>query len=277
MKSKKSIQNNSRWSGKKPNSPPLVSIVIPCYNQGQYLSETIDSALSQEHTNIEVVIVNDGSTDRTLKICNKYAAKDQRVRFVSQKNKGLSNARNLGVKLSKGNYIQLLDSDDIILPQKIKQQVKLMERDKSVGASYCNFSCFCGGNKKCLTPDVSPKMQTDDALNEFIIRWEEELSIPCHCFLFRKNVFNGIKFDDKLPTHEDWDCWIKMALKRVRFHYMPKVFALYRLHSHSKCGDHYLMGEGRMMVLIKLFKSKKVDREYKPVILQKLKDLIRQI
>ena len=99
---------------KMVNNTPKISVIIPVYNAEKYLEQCLDSVILQLYDNLEIICVNDGSTDNSLRILNNYAARDQRIRIVSQENKGLSGARNTGMKYATGDYISFIDSDDYI-------------------------------------------------------------------------------------------------------------------------------------------------------------------
>jgi len=122
---------------------PLVSIVIPAYNAERYLAETISSALGQTWTNTEIIVVDDGSQDNSLPIAKKFEAGN--VQIISQQNKGASAARNLGLKKAKGKYIQFLDADDMISPDKIAVQVEALEKEPGKIAA-CSIAMFTDGS-----------------------------------------------------------------------------------------------------------------------------------
>src|SRR5690606_18531829 len=96
------------------NSNPLISIVVPVYNSEKYLPECIESILNQNYANIELIIVNDGSTDNSLSIAEKFSENDSRIKILSQRNSGVSAARNLGISIAQGDYIGFVDSDDTV-------------------------------------------------------------------------------------------------------------------------------------------------------------------
>jgi glycosyltransferase involved in cell wall biosynthesis len=106
----------------------LVSIIVPCYNYGYFLPETLDSILAQSYTKWECIIVDDGSTDNTKDVATTYLITDQRFRYIYQNNRGLSAARNTGIKLSKGSYIQFLDADDLLQEKKLESQICFLEQ-----------------------------------------------------------------------------------------------------------------------------------------------------
>lgn len=115
----------------------LVSIIVPCYNQAIYLSETLDSVLNQIYNNWECIIVNDGSTDNTKDVALSYCNRDSRFLYIEQENAGLSAARNAGVIRSRGEFILPLDSDDKIAPAYIYKAVECFEKDDSLKIVYC--------------------------------------------------------------------------------------------------------------------------------------------
>src|SRR6476660_4851457 len=116
----------------------LVSVIVPCYNHAQYLSKALESVLVQTYNNWECIIINDGSTDNTKEVVADFCERDTRFRYLYQQNKGLANARNTGLKLSTGEYIQLLDADDAILKTKFEKQIALMESD-SADICICDY------------------------------------------------------------------------------------------------------------------------------------------
>jgi glycosyltransferase involved in cell wall biosynthesis len=122
---------------------PLVSILIPCYNSAKYIKQAVDSCLNQDWKNIEVIIVDDGSTDDSINIIRSI--RDKRVQIVNQKNSGTSAARNSAYKLSKGKYVQYLDSDDFLSADKISNQVKILENEKPGYVSISNTLYFYDG------------------------------------------------------------------------------------------------------------------------------------
>ena len=115
------------------NALPLISVIIPIYNAEKYLSRCLDSVLEQDYDNYEVIMVNDGSSDNSLDICNQYVKKDKRFSVITQKNKGVSEARNTGLSAAKGDYLQFIDSDDFILPGMFSTMYK------EIIATECDF------------------------------------------------------------------------------------------------------------------------------------------
>jgi len=134
-------------------SSPLVSVIIPTYNRAALLCEAVDSVLQQTYRNIEVIVVDDGSTDDTTAVMEKYG---DRVRYSRRPNAGVNAARNLGFKQSKGEFIALLDSDDLWAPYKLELQVRLLRFFTDVGFTFSNFHIFKGAS-----PQFDPTLIVD--------------------------------------------------------------------------------------------------------------------
>ena len=116
---------------------PLISVIIPAYNAEIFIRRTLDSILAQTYTNIEILVVDDGSQDRTAEIVESFVEKDSRVTLLKQKNAGVATARNLAIEKSNGEYIAPIDADDIWYPQKLEKQAQcILEADQSIGLVY---------------------------------------------------------------------------------------------------------------------------------------------
>lgn len=121
-----------------------VSIIEPCYNQGQYLRQALDSVIAQTYSNWEAIVINDGSTDNTDVVAKKYLEKDSRIRYLKQGNMGVSIARNNAIKSSEGYYILPLDADDIIDPTYIEKAVSVFQKEPSIKIVYSKAIYFGG-------------------------------------------------------------------------------------------------------------------------------------
>ena len=118
-------------------SKKLISIIVPVYNVENYMEECLDSIKNQTHKDIEVILVNDGSTDGSREICERYCEKDSRFKLINQENQGLSEARNVGVRVSTGEYIFFVDSDDVVKVDILEILLSFMAEDVDiVGCSY---------------------------------------------------------------------------------------------------------------------------------------------
>ena len=230
-----------------------VSIIVPCYNQAEYLPETLDSVLAQTYKNWECIIVNDGSTDNTEEVALKYCKQDERFVYLPKQNGGLSSARNAGLDVTKGDYVQFLDSDDILLPTKIEKQVHLLENEET-DVCVCHHSMF--------TTDVNQNWENkfsqsvyDLTYQGFMYNWGESFVIAIHSGLFRK-VFidkNNLRFDTCLGAFEDWLFWLNIIRNGGRFCELVDKMVLYRVHTASMTQDKSHMQKNRLRLYFRIY------------------------
>lgn len=227
-------------SGGADAALPLVSVIIPCYNQGQFLKQALASVEAQSYANWECLIVNDGSTDDTEWIASSAAEADQRVLYLEQANRGLSAARNRGLEAAPGAYIQFLDADDLIEPSKLSVQVDALERLEAPGLSYCNYwRIFEEEGGENGEPLLRARLNPDHPLRDLAEKWGTKVGVPLHCFLFDSYFFRqrGIRFDEGLRNHEDWDCWMRIFALEPKVIYIDQVLAFYRVHHKAMSAD----------------------------------------
>lgn len=236
----------------------LVSIIVPCFNHSRFIAEAIDSILSQTYQHFECIIVDDGSTDDTVNIVNKYVDGDDRVRYIFQDNSGPAVARNTGLINSKGKYIQFLDADDIIVKDKIYKQVIEFEAKPHLDIIYSEYICFDDEDPN-KTWTYSRVVFEGSPCNDLAANWGKSLSIPIHCFLYKKTCFErwGL-FDSKfLKSHEDWDLHLTFAFAGAKYGYVPGQLSLYRVCKNSRARDAESMLKGEIILLKKyLFRPK---------------------
>lgn len=202
----------------------LVSIVIPCFNCADWIEEAIESCLNQTYGNIEIIVVDDGSTDNSVEIVKKYGA---RVIHHVGPNRGGCHARNLGFKISRGEFIQFLDADDYILPEKIEIQVGFLE---SSGSDIV----YCDWRHEHHKDDGTVEMEEikvsgghEDVLLALLSGWW----VATHALLSRRDVverFGG--WDETLTAAQDKDFFISAALTGADIRYQPGCYAIYRRH-----------------------------------------------
>lgn len=198
-----------------------VSVIIPCYNHGQFLYETIKSAESSTHNDVEIIIVNDGSKDPyTLSVFKELESKNYRV--VHKKNEGLSAARNYGIRLATGNLILPLDADDLISSQYISDAVKIFSKNPKVGIIYSKAKLFGDQNKVWALPDFS------------IQRFLKGNIIFCSA-IFKKADWervNGYKTEMKYG-YEDWEFWFSLLELGLEVKRINQFHFFYRIRSES--------------------------------------------
>ena len=223
----------------------LVSIIIPCYNQSQYLPNAVNAVLNQTYINWECIIVNDGSTDNTQEVANEFVNRDKRIRLLNKSNGGLSSARNAGLENALGDFIQLLDADDFILPAKIEEQLNgLLSIDGDL--SICDYKKINFADQQENIGQYGSPYLAGNILHQLIEDWEITLSIPCHCVLFRNTLINKpiIRFNEKLPNHEDWVFWVEVFNQNPKVHQLNKVLCYYYYYETSMSANRKWMGAG---------------------------------
>lgn len=234
-----------------------VSIIVPCYNQANFLPETLDSVLAQTHSDWECIVVNDGSPDNTAEVAERYASRDSRIRHVFQENRGLSGARNRGLDEATGAWIQFLDSDDILLPEKLARQLAVLRQAQGPALSFCDYRYLVvDGDESRVAKSRAlnlerPRLLHADPLLDFVRRWETALSIPPHAFLFDARLFTqqSLRFDTRLPNHEDWECWMRVLAQKPEIIPVQEELALYRVHAKSMCTNRGAMWQGYAQAL----------------------------
>jgi len=207
---------------------PTLSVVIPAYNVQQFIADAVNSTLTQTFTDLEIVVVDDGSTDRTAEIVT--AMTDPRVRLVSKPNGGLSSARNAGIRAARGRYIGLLDGDDRWLPFKAARHVEAMERDPTIGVTFSQSAYVDEEGRR--TGQLLATRLAEPTLHD-LIRYNHlgNGSTP----VVRKEVFEAVGlFDEQLRASEDYDVWIRVLHRRAgRVILVDEVLTEYRVRSNS--------------------------------------------
>ena len=224
---------------------PKVSVIIPAYNQDKYLEDALNSVLNQTFTDWDCIVVDDGSTDNTEEIAKKYVKIDNRFKYIYQKNKGLAGARNTGIKHARGNFIQFLDSDDVIDVHKLEKQTKALDENLAFDIASCDFAFFPGNTSR---EDLRMKYVILGQLKDQLFRLFQmngNIPSPIHIFLIRKTAVqqNGF-FDETFFSNEDRLYWTKYCLNGGQFYYTPGVMAYYRLRSESMSLDSFSMAIG---------------------------------
>ncbi len=256
----------------------LISVIVPCYNQGVFLDDCLTSIYNQTYSDWECIVVNDGSTDNTVEVAKNWVNKDARFRVISKTNGGLSSARNAGLEACHGNFIQFLDSDDVIDYKKFEIQISNVIQD-NVDIDVADFILFDAINLRYKNQYLSPFPLSNRYLDELIIHWENKLSIPCHCVLFNKKLISDInlRFDETLPNHEDWVFWVKLFYQARSIGTTRIPLAIYRNHGNNMSLDIAAMNEGFLKAAQQLEKYFRINQEskYKNLVKKKIR-LIRK-
>jgi glycosyltransferase involved in cell wall biosynthesis len=228
-----------------PRPAPLVSVVVPTYNYGHFIAQTLESLRAQTYPNWECVVVDDGSSDDTRAVVARHAAEDARIKYLWQRNRRQGAAKNNGIRNSAGEYLQFLDADDLIEPLKLERQVEFLERHPEVGIVYGGVRFFltedAGARLHSMWGDDRPWMPgTSGEGREVLLALTRANIMAVNSPLVRRSVVDAVGlFDERLPPAEDWDYWIRCAAAGVRFSHeeMDGTLALVRSHPLSSSKD----------------------------------------
>ena len=232
-----------------------VSVIIPAYNQGNYLGEAIQSVLDQTYPEFEILVVDDGSTDNTADIVHSFD--DVRIYYIYQENRGLSASRNTGIRNSKGEYLTFLDSDDLFLPEKLTlltselikkpevgfvagQAIPINEHGQRVGKIF----------DTPLPKDPSRLLMGNPLhVGSVMLRrcWQEKVGY----------------FDEGLRSYEDWDLWLRLGLAGCKMEWIPKPVSLYRFHTAQMTRIGKQMTQATFAVLDKLFHTTDLPKQWR--------------
>ncbi len=207
---------------------PLVSVVVPTYNQADFLTEAIASAQKQTYPHVEIVIVNDGSTDNTAEILKNLADKDPRIRYFNQTNQGFAVATNKAIEESKGEYVVHLDSDDIYEPEKIHKQLDVLLNDKTIDLVYTAIQVIDAQGNPLMQMrgrDIDP----DTFLAQMLFR----SIMPNPTTIMGKRIcFLKVPYREKYKRSVDYDRVLRLA-EKYRFKYLDLPLTRWRRHERN--------------------------------------------
>ena len=204
-------------------SNPIVSIITPCYNQGPFLAEALESVLAQTFSLWECLIINDGSTDNTEEVALKYTMKDSRFIYIHQENLGVIAARNNGIRKSRGKYILPLDGDDKITNKYLEKAIEVLEHNDDVKIVYGDVEVFGAS-------------QGEYKLEPYSIRTLLVMNCISNSSFFRRTDFDrcGGYNPNMDGGYEDWDFWISLLEEGGLVYKIDIVGHLYRIHQRSR-------------------------------------------
>ncbi len=226
----------------------LISIIIPVYKTEQYLKRCIESVLAQTHQDLEIILVNDGSPDNSLKICYEYAEMDRRIKVVNKENGGVASARNAGIDLAAGEYIGFVDSDDYIEPDMFELLVGLINEYKA-DISICGCYVETSGGLHRVRKETGDILVLDrHRALELMFSYRYYRGYLCNK-LFKASLFkeNKIRLDENITLCEDLLCVCRCMLesKRVVYLDLPK----YHYNMHNQCYTLAPFSESKMTAL----------------------------
>ena len=207
---------------------PTVSVIIPCHNNEPTLSDTLESLRKQTFGDWEAIVVNDGATDNSVEVIHIYEAKDPRFKRIDQDNKGLASARNAGLAAAKGEFVNFLDADDLLLPNMLHNMVHKLGNDHSLTAAYCGWT-YSDAKMRDLNWVVRPRFE-----GQLFEKLAHSNLFPCHSILLRGEILQNVGvFDCSLRHCHDWDLWLRVARAGCRFGCVSRPLVIYRMIPES--------------------------------------------
>ncbi|MBL8816497.1 MAG: glycosyltransferase [Planctomyces sp.] len=210
---------------------PLVSVVIPCFNGAEDVAGAIDSALAQQNCEVEVIVINDGSSDETANVLNRYG---DRIRTVHQENRGLPKTRNLGIELALGEWVAFLDHDDLWMPDKLQKQLEGATTEDA-GVVYTNTLNFGDSDRVDSLRHVPDQMPQGDLFEALLM----DNFLVTSSLMVRRTILDSVgRFTESPVMAEDWDLWLKIAAAGHRFVPVREPLTRYRWRAGS-FSKHY--------------------------------------
>lgn len=249
---------------------PFFSIIVPVYNVAKYISECVDSILNQDYSSFEIILVDDGSTDASGKICDEYVKKDQRIKVIHQENKGLSEARNSGIKASVGNYLLFVDSDDYIAKNSLEKIYNIV-KGKGIEVVFLEAIKFF--------PDGTTQPMNDGYVKEKIVNksqeevWEHIATInkfpgsACTKAIKRSLIIEENLFFVKGLISEDLEWCYRLFAKASKYSYLEECYYFYRQQREgSITNTGFTKGLDSTFWIIKKWATKKPRTKYQSVL-----------
>lgn len=228
----------------------LISVIVPIYNVSQYIKQCLDSILSQSYRNLEVILVDDGSTDQSGKICDQYAQADDRVMVIHKENGGLSDARNAGLEVAKGEYIGFVDSDDFIHPDMYKILAKILEENQA-DIAIANWQGFFDGKEKEICDNRTGNIMIFENIEtlEFLIYGKDKYRISSSVWdrLYHRKVIENFSFP-KGKCYEDVVWSAKVFYEAKKSVYIDKDLYYYRRRNDSIVGLDSKFGVSKRVI-----------------------------
>lgn len=200
---------------------PLISVVLPVYNGEKYLSEAINSILEQTIADFELIIINDGSTDGSLAIIEKYQQSDTRIRVISRENKGLVNTLNESIEIARGEMLARMDQDDIALPYRFERQLNWLTQTE---ADICGSWVQRFGSKD---KRIVRSHQSDEAIKIEML-FASPFAHPT--VMMRTSLIKELRYEKAWEKAEDYDLWVRAAQAGLKMTNVQEVLLLYRVH-----------------------------------------------
>ena len=230
---------------------PKVSVLIPTYNRADLLRLTLDSVVAQTYPNLEVIVIDDGSTDDTAQVIASFG---ERVHCIQQVNQGPDAAIANAFTLSTGEYINFMDHDDLMMPTKIERQVAILNKDQSVGLVHCGYEHIDENGRLLQKAFVLPETNVLSNLIGGNFIWS---GAP----LIRRTCLNDVGLFDESIWCSDWDLWLRIAVAGYGFHCVQESLGAYRILSYSVMSNTRELEKGMFAALDKVFNDERLPKE----------------
>jgi len=231
---------------------PKVSILVNSYNEDRYIGAALDSAVAQTYKDVEIIVLDDQSTDRTAEIVKSYAARDPRVKYLrSERRLGLTDGRNALLAAATGDYLTYLDADDMYLPMKVEEEVNFLEAHRDYAAVYCNLGYFYDDAPEKIYRHIHHFYSGDEVFPHLL----EKMFITNTAFMFRREVYEKLgPYRKDLGLVEDWEYFLRMTYAGNRIAYIDKDLVRFRLRwdSHTNFAKLALIKESAVNIFVDL-------------------------
>tara|TARA_X000001036_G_C20678300_1_gene805011 strand:+ start:783 stop:1721 length:939 start_codon:yes stop_codon:yes gene_type:complete len=261
----------------------LISVILPVYNGEKYLKKSIDSILKQTYSNFELIIINDGSSDKSHSIINKYL-KLNKIKYVSRKNKGLAFTLNEAILLSKGSYIARMDQDDICYPQRLEKQLNFIKKNKLD---------ICGSSYEEIN-ELGETIKRVDSFNDNFDVILSAMMVPfIHPSVMYRNFFNEKKLkygNIKKTEAEDYDLWTKMISCGLSFGNSKEILIKYRVlktsmssvnkvnifvEVYNNCKNYNKEHKDQLIKTYRRLRRKKISNQFAPILCKSILNFIK--
>ncbi|MGB9596142.1 MAG: glycosyltransferase family 2 protein [Candidatus Poribacteria bacterium] len=241
---------------------PLVSVIIPVYNQEKYIKECIDSVINQSYANVEIIVVDDGSTDKTPDILRAYGDK---IKYIRQENQGPSSAINNGIKSANGSLICWLGSDDLYMPNKIEHQVELLQREQSISIVYSDYITIDSYGNEINKVHILHPPQEKFARTMLIRNFINGSTV-----MMRRECLDKVGYyDESLRADPDGDMWFRLLKNGYKFGHISEPLVKYRLHQNNVSRDFDLMRDCKDKVRLKVIQQFSIQELFGDIIANK--------
>jgi glycosyltransferase involved in cell wall biosynthesis len=260
---------------------PRFSVVVPAYNAPRTVGPAIESILAQTARDLELVVVDDGSTDETPEVVRSYERQDHRVRLVTQANQGVAGARNTGIRLARGRFVSFLDNDDLWLPTYLEEMERALEADPQAGFAYTDGWTLEDSTKRIRVasamsgsdPPEQPPRDVGQLMTSLV-----RINFVLSSATVRRDVLEEVgAFDPAANAVDDYDLWLRIVAAGYRAARPPGRLVIQRERAGSQSKDQLLMARGIRQALVPVVETYDAPPEAKALARRRIRQLDRQI